>query len=102
MPATRTESGIKREGLHHTVSLTSKDIIATPIYLNTSIEFNEMVLVTMEIKDGFIEVLFNKEGELVKQGEQIEAVKQLSAFFNKAFEPITFDNIQCWGQKLIN
>lgn len=76
----------------------AKEVISVPIEAKTGLEFDEMIIVTIETKEGFIDFLFDKQGELVKPGRQDKIVQELTAFFNKSFIKSTFDNTHCWCQ----
>lgn len=79
------------------LQLKTIDVSNVLVEMRTGREFYEMTLVTMATSHGLIEILFNKEGELVQQGQDKEIVKQFATFFEKQFQPVLFDNTPCWG-----
>jgi hypothetical protein len=50
--------------------------LGLPIQVDTGKEFNELVLVTTETKDGFMDILFNKDGAM-PQANKIKSCRGL-------------------------
>lgn len=51
----------------------------------------------MKTKSGKVyDLLFDKDGELIKPGEQSEAVNYLANFYNKNLQPAMFNASLCW------
>lgn len=82
---------------NHLLNVHSNDVLNALITTFLSKEFNRMALVTLLTNKGIIEILFNKDGDLVKQGEGDETVKLFASFFEKDFVTLIFDEIPCWG-----
>lgn len=77
--------------------LLSTDIIALLGNSKTGKAFNNYIIQGYEFKSGnMCDVLFDANGEMIRPGEQVEAVNQLASFFNKDLQPAMLDNIPCW------
>lgn len=62
----------------------------------TGREFNNIIIAGFHTKEGrSFDILFTKEGEFIKPGEQSEAVARLSNFFEKKLTPALFDHHPC-------
>ncbi|MDQ6756271.1 MAG: DUF6371 domain-containing protein [Bacteroidota bacterium] len=77
--------------------LFSKDIIYTLGETHTPKEFNNIIIAGYKTENGKVyDLLFNKDGELIKPGEQPEAVNYLADFYNKKLQPAMFNASPCW------
>lgn len=81
-------------------TLQINDVVNVPIIAILSPEFGNLAITTLQTKGGFIDVLMNPEGELIKQDQYPEAVKAISEGFNKQFKPVMFDDKPTWGHYL--
>jgi hypothetical protein len=76
--------------------INGNDILRVVCEVNTGSEFNHVVIATLETNKGFIEVLFDREGELVPPGKQDTTVRQINNYFNKSFTHSILDNTACY------
>lgn len=67
---------------------------------HTTKEFNHIIIVGVKDDGGtWYDLFINRDGELIKQGEQAEAVQQLAKYFKKNLVPILFDNVPTFAHK---
>ncbi len=60
---------------------------------HTPKEFNKLIIAGIKTNSGNVyDLLFDEKGELIKPGEQAEAVNYLADFFNKTLQPAYFSN----------
>lgn len=79
------------------LKILTTDIVAMLGQTCTGKSFNKMIITGMQTKQGCVyDVLFNEQGELVKQGEHSEAVNASAAFFEKNLQPGFLDGVPCW------
>ncbi len=67
---------------------------------NTGKEFNRLIIAGIKTSTGKVyDLLFSADGELIRPGEQPEAVKNLASFFEKNLQRTFLDNVPCWVHK---
>ena len=75
----------------------SKDIIYMLGETHTPKEFNNIIIAGMKTESGKVyDLLFDESGELIRPGDQAEAVNYLANFYNKNLEPARFNASPCW------
>jgi hypothetical protein len=63
---------------------------------HTPKEFNNMIIACIKTSEGTLyDILFNKNGNAIQPGEQIETVNNLAAFYKKTFHHGLVDNEPC-------
>lgn len=78
------------------VRLYSTDIIAMLGQTHTGTDFKNLIIAGIQTKQGKVyDLLFDESGEIVKPGEQVEAINQLASFFEKTLQPALFDGVPC-------
>lgn len=75
------------------VSILIDQILSIPTETVTGSDFEKMSIVWFKTVNGSYDVLFDTEGEPVK--DVTASVKRLAAFFNKDFKSGFIDNLEC-------
>jgi hypothetical protein len=75
----------------------SNDIVSMMGETHTGKEFNKIIIAGIKTHAGKVyNLLFDESGELIKPGEQSEAINNLESFFNKKFLSTMFNASPCW------
>jgi hypothetical protein len=95
----RTERFKIKSRQEHLLNIHSNDFFYDREGTYTDETFQEIIIYHYEDRTGNVyEFLYNKNGELIRPGEQAEAVKNLEIFFEKNLIKATFDGSPCWVQ----
>jgi hypothetical protein len=82
-----------------TLNIHSSDILCPPCETPTPKEYDNLLIALINVNGNYYDLLFNADGELVRPGEQAEAVQHLASFFEKNLIPLNLDNVPCWVHK---
>jgi hypothetical protein len=75
----------------------SNDIVSIICETHTETDFNKLIIAKIETNKGDVhDLLFDESRELIKPGEQNEAVNKLAIFFNKNLIQAEFNDTPCW------
>lgn len=77
--------------------INSNDIVSMIGETHTGADFNKLIIARIKTSNGKVyDLLFAADGELIKPGEQPEAVNKLASFFGKNLQPAMLDSSPCW------